>query len=130
MRVQCPACQEIQQVGYYRLYEGAARIKRLPFYGSGCGYAWELCFQARDGRLWTWAKALEVPARPMAEDGANTRDDTDRDEPPAHLRAVLDAVREQREGFHFETWFERAMGADEESCIIASNLVEERGRSW
>jgi hypothetical protein len=113
IRVQCPACQEIQDVGCYRLYEDTLRIKRLQFYGSGCCHAWELCFQARDGRLWTWAEAVEVPTCPIAEDGADTRDAEDRDEPPPHLRAVLDAVREQREGFHFETWFKRAMGADE-----------------
>jgi hypothetical protein len=49
----------------------------------------------------------------VAEEPVETGDDISRDEPPPQLRAVLDAVREQREGFHFETWFERAMGADE-----------------
>jgi hypothetical protein len=113
MRVQCPACQEIQDVGCYRLYEDTTGIKRLQFYGSGCRHAWELCFQAQDGRFWTWTEAVEVPTCPTAENGADTQDAGDHDEPLAHLRAVLDAVREQREGFHFETWFKRAMGADE-----------------
>jgi hypothetical protein len=113
MRVQCPVCQQIRAVGCHHLYEDATGTKRLQFYGSACAHAWELCLQARDGRLWTWAEALEVPTRPVAEEPVETGAATRRDEPPPQLRAVLDAVREQRAGFHFETWFERAMGADE-----------------